>query len=899
MRCTLKIVPTRADGTGMWRRGSSAARGRRGTPLWLYLTALVVLPLLGVVALTGAIVRIAVDEANSAARSEASISALAGLHAARGAVIREVIPTLTVVIIDSPATADALAGADRAAVAALRQPAVQLMRETRAATDEALADIGPDSIAAAGTAAAVRRVGWVRAAADAGSAEPTELYDDFMALADDLSAAQGRAARAAGAEQAPVATTAATRDVQLLADVASAAARLVPEFIGTQLVDVDGVDEGAWRASWGTYLHVVEDLRELSQPSLEARWQQVASAPETVAVDQVLAAHTDPMTANLSVRELVTLVQQATVRDALLTDLLGSAVQEAQERSTADREAATGRRNLLLSVAAGLVLVSLGGAVLVGRSVSRTLGLLADQAEQISHGQLVDISTRGPREARTVSAALAATVAGLRRIQAQAAAVSRGDLSAPVLAQPLPGPLGELLHASVEQLVDSVREREELQTALAHQAAHDPLTDLPNRTQARTLTAAALHRGRRAGTTTGLLFVDLDGFKAVNDRHGHATGDTVLRVIADRLRATLRPGDVVCRLGGDEFVVLVEGVTDERDLVELAERLIGTVSRPIRRSGQELRVGASIGIALAQDAGVDADALFAEADAAVYRAKAHGRGRVELFDEVLRAQLSAHTEMESALFAGLAAGEFQVHYQPVLDLTAGRLDGFEALVRWDRPGIGLVPPNDFIPVAESSKLICDLDRWVLHEATRQVAEWRASDPAAARLTVAVNVSGRHLSDPRVVRDVTDALLASGLPPELLIVEVTETVLVNEPAAFGHLVALRELGVAVAIDDFGTGYTSIGQLAGMPVDTLKIDRSFMTSATSGHSELVALIIRAAHTFGLTVVAEGVEEGAQLEWLREHRCDFAQGFLLSRPLPAAAAGDAWRAALAPTA
>jgi diguanylate cyclase (GGDEF)-like protein len=876
---------------------SRAVRRRRGTPLWAYLTTLVLVPLLGVVALTAAIVRIAVDEAGSAARSEAAIGALARLHAARSAVIREIVPTLTLVIIDSPENATIL-GTGSDVVTGLRDGAEASLRQTRAATDEAFDDISGDAVAAAGAAAAARRIVWVREAADQPGADPAVLFDDFLALADDLAGAQNRAARAAAAEDAPVTTNAATHDVQLVADVATVAARLVPEFIGTQLVGVADVDENAWKADWDVYRHAKEDLAELSQSSLTARWQALASAPEVTTIDAVLADHADGAAAMLSVPELISLVRQATVRDAAFTELLDDAVEQAQDLSAADREAATGRRDMLLSVALGLVLASLAGAVFVGRGVSRALGRLADQAAQISQGQLVDITSSGPREARTVSAALADTVAGLRRIQAQAGAVTRGDLTAPVLAEPLPGPLGELLHASVEQLVDSVREREELQTALAHQAAHDPLTELPNRTQARTLTVSALHRGRRAGTMTGLLFVDLDGFKAVNDRHGHATGDTVLRVIADRLRATLRPGDVVCRLGGDEFVVLVEGVTDERDLVELAERLIGTVSRPIRRSGAELRVGASVGIAVTQDAGVDADALFAEADAAVYRAKERGRGRVELFDEALRAQLSAHADMETALSAGLTAAEFEVHYQPVLDLNSGRLDGFEALVRWNRPGTGLVPPNDFIPVAESSRLICDLDRWVLHEATRQLAEWRASDPAAARLTVAVNVSGRHLADPRVVRDVTEALLASGLPPELLIVEVTETVLVNEPAAYGHLVALRELGVAVAIDDFGTGYTSIGQLSGMPVDTLKIDRSFISTGTSGHAELVALVIRAAHTFGLTVIAEGVEEDSQLEWLREQRCDFAQGFLLSRPLPAAAAGDAWRAALAPT-
>jgi EAL domain-containing protein (putative c-di-GMP-specific phosphodiesterase class I) len=235
-------------------------------------------------------------------------------------------------------------------------------------------------------------------------------------------------------------------------------------------------------------------------------------------------------------------------------------------------------------------------------------------------------------------------------------------------------------------------------------------------------------------------------------------------------------------------------------------------------------------------------------------------------------------------------------YQPVLDVAGQRLVGYEALVRWDRDGVA-VPPDAFIPVAEASSLICDLDRWVLHEATRQLAAWRAATPAAPEVTMAVNVSGRHLTDRRVVADVADALAASGLPAHLLVVEVTETVLVDDPVATTHLQELRALGVAIAIDDFGTGYTSIGQLRHMPVDTLKIDRSFVTSPDPGQRELVALIIRAAHTFGLSVVAEGVEEPVHLERLREYACDHAQGYLLHRPLPAEAAEALLRAGAQP--
>ncbi|MBM7806170.1 diguanylate cyclase (GGDEF)-like protein [Geodermatophilus bullaregiensis] len=386
---------------------------------------------------------------------------------------------------------------------------------------------------------------------------------------------------------------------------------------------------------------------------------------------------------------------------------------------------------------------------------------------------------------------------------------------------------------------------------------------------------------------TGLLFVDLDGFKAVNDGRGHAAGDTVLREVARRMRATVRAGDVVCRLGGDEFVVLVEPVEAERHLMDLAERLVADISEPVDVGGL-VQVGASIGVAVSRNGGADADALVAEAGTAAERAKRHGRGRAEIFDDVLRRQLAARAATEAAIAAALTDGGMRLVYQPVLDVAEQRLRGFEALVRWVRPDGVVVPPDEFVPVAESSDLVCDLDRWVLHEATRQLAAWRAGTPAAPGVpepTVAVNVSGRHLTDRRVV---TDVLATSGLPPRLLVVEVTETVLVDDPVAMTHLAELRAMGVAIAIDDFGTGYTSIGQLRHVPVDTLKIDRSFVASPDPGQQELVGLVISAAHTFGLDVVAEGVEEPAQLERLRAQGCDLAQGWLLYRPLPPEAAG-----------
>jgi diguanylate cyclase (GGDEF)-like protein len=717
------------------------------------------------------------------------------------------------------------------------------------------------------------------------------LYERFQAITDELSRGQDQATQDADSEEMPVDTHEAVRDVENVADLAETASRQILLFLGTK---VTSSETTSWLAAHQAWQDAERRAEVLFQPALRNAWAGLRSSPSVSDLDDVLGQQAAGSTVAMPITALIGLMDEGSVRDGLLGGLLDDAAARAEGLAAADRARATDLLIHTLELGLVLLLASVLTALLLGRRLIRSLGVLAGHADQVSKGLLVEVEASGPREVRTVSAALGSAVRSLRRIQDQARAVARGDLSDAVLLEPLPGPLGEVVHASIEQIVESVRQRDALQSALAHQAAHDPLTELPNRAQALSLVTSALHRARRSGETTGLLFVDLDGFKAVNDVHGHACGDAVLREVARRMRQAVRPGDVVCRLGGDEFVVLVERAAGERELLDLAERLIAVVSEPIATTAQVVRIGASVGVAVSRDARTDADALVAEADTAAYRAKRRGRGRAELFDEALRIQLAARAELETALRAGLGDGELTLHYQPVVDVGDRRLVGYEALVRWQRPGAGLVPPDDFIPVAEGSNLICELDRWVLGEATRQLAAWRtgrlragedADGRAEAEPTIAVNISGRHLADPRVVDDVAEALAASGLPASLLVLEVTETVLVDDPAAIGHLVALRDMGVGIAIDDFGTGYTSIGQLRSMPVDTLKIDRSFIASREPGHRELVALVIRAAHTFGLTVVAEGVEEEDQLLQLRADGCDQAQGYLLSRPLPAA--------------
>lgn len=440
------------------------------------------------------------------------------------------------------------------------------------------------------------------------------------------------------------------------------------------------------------------------------------------------------------------------------------------------------------------------------------------------------------------------------------------------------------MDVAIEQIVAANRDRARLQDDLAYQAAHDSLTELPNRAQALRMIDGALSRARRSSAIIGLLFVDLDGFKAVNDNFGHRAGDDVLRAVAQRLQASIRGGDTVARLGGDEFIVLLEPLDTQSAAVEIAERLVIAASEPISTTtGAKVRVGASVGIALSHDGAHDAEHLLHEADVAVYRAKTAGRGRAEVYDDSLRRDLSDRAQLETALIQAIGHDELVLHYQPVMNIATGKIDGYEALVRWQRPGVGLIPPADFIAAAEETDLICDLDAWVLTHACQQLAAW-TTHTDAPQLTMAVNISGRHVSNPRIITDVTNALTGSGVSAQQLVLEITETVLIDGVLAIDHLTALRSIGVAISIDDFGTGYNSLARLRHLPVDIIKIDKLFLDATGDPSGKLLQLMIQAAHAFGLPVIAEGVENPRQLQTLTALNCESAQGFYLGRPTPA---------------
>jgi diguanylate cyclase (GGDEF)-like protein/PAS domain S-box-containing protein len=440
-----------------------------------------------------------------------------------------------------------------------------------------------------------------------------------------------------------------------------------------------------------------------------------------------------------------------------------------------------------------------------------------------------------------------------------------------------------------------VSDAHELQEQLVHEAYHDGLTELASRALFREQLEERL-AGSRRDDDVAVLFLDLDGFKEVNDSLGHAAGDQLLVQVAGRLREVVREGDTVARFGGDEFAVLLTSIVARADAETLALRIIAEVGRPFLIDGRELHVGASIGIASAADAG-DMEQLLRNADLAMYKAKSAGGNGFAAYDPQMHNALVQRLELEADLRLALDRDELVLHYQPTVDLASGEIVGFEALVRWLHPTRGMVSPLDFIGIAESTGLIVPLGRWVLAEACRQAVAWGAG--RSRQLKMAVNVSVRQFEHCDLAEMVSEVLAETGMPADQLCLEMTESVLLTDTDEnLTQLLRLKELGVTLAMDDFGTGYSSLAYLRRFPMDTLKIDRSFV-DRLGGDSEDVALvrtIVRLGQSLGMATVAEGIEDMVQLTALREMGCDFAQGYLLSRPVPAKEAGRLLREGLA---
>ncbi len=427
---------------------------------------------------------------------------------------------------------------------------------------------------------------------------------------------------------------------------------------------------------------------------------------------------------------------------------------------------------------------------------------------------------------------------------------------------------------------EDITEQRRTETRIAHMARHDALTGLANRTLLRERLDDALARARRSDPCA-LLWLDLDHFKRINDTDGHTTGDRLLRAAAARMRRLVRETDTIARIGGDEFAIVQNSVGQPADATALAARLVSELGLPFVIDGQQFVLGASIGIAVAPADGLDADQLLKNADIALYRAKAEGRARYRFFEPEMDALMQARRVLELDLRKALAAGEFELFYQPLVRVQTRRVSGFEALIRWRHPRRGLVSAGEFIPFAEEIGLVARIDEWVLRQACREAAHWPAG------ISVAVNLSASHFQSGAVIETVAAALADSGLCHDRLEVEITESMMIeNSETALASLHQLRDLGVRISMDDFGTGYSSLGYLRNFRFDKIKIDQSFIRELASRTDSMA--IIRAVTSLcgslGMATTAEGVETEEQMKALSEEKCTEVQGYLFSRPCPA---------------
>src|ERR1700689_1241392 len=417
-------------------------------------------------------------------------------------------------------------------------------------------------------------------------------------------------------------------------------------------------------------------------------------------------------------------------------------------------------------------------------------------------------------------------------------------------------------------------------------AYHDGLTALPNRSLFNKLLGQAIRQGQRYHRQLAVAFIDLDRFKQINDTLGHEAGDELLKEVANRLKACLRDSDTVARLGGDEFVVLLTELDEEKYAATVAQKIIDAVARPFVLLGQDFRVTASIGISCYPKDGPDEQTLTKNADIAMYQAKEEGKNNFQFYSEKLNANSLERLTLESSLRHALERNEFRLYYQAKRDIASGRITGMEALLRWEHPDLGIVAPMQFIPIAEETGLIIPIGRWVLKTVCLQSIVWRNQGLPA--LSIAVNLSARQFLDEQLLTDVSSILAETGMDPHLLELELNEGLLIHDVEnTMRILTGLKALGVRIAVDDFGTGYSSLALLQRFPLDTIKIDRSFMHDfvGTRKDTGLADAIIAMGKSLSLTVVAQGVETKEQADHLRLHACDELQGFYFKRPLPVA--------------
>lgn len=439
--------------------------------------------------------------------------------------------------------------------------------------------------------------------------------------------------------------------------------------------------------------------------------------------------------------------------------------------------------------------------------------------------------------------------------------------------------VGEVVYA-YNQLLSEIDQRTD---DIHHLAYHDPLTGLPNRQLLEDRISHAVAVAERQNRTIAVLFADIDNFKVVNDTLGHKQGDALLKIAAERMSGIMRGMDTIARWGGDEFVIVIENLTSAGEAASVAEKLIEAVGVPVHLGSNLLRIGVSVGISLYPQDGADVTALIKNADMALFEAKGRGRNTFHFFDQAMNARALRRLDIEMALRQGIALGQLELHYQPKIASGTGAVTGVEALVRWRRPGEGLIQPDEFIPLAEESDLIVAVGEWVLKEACAQIRDWQAR--GFGDIPVAVNLSPRHFRHKKDLDGILAMVDAAGVSPSLIEIEVTETTLMHDPEKVtGFLQRLRDRGFGIAIDDFGSGYSNLAYLRRLPITTLKIDRAFVMDIEHNEDnvEIIRAIIAMANALGLGLVAEGVETERQFDFLRDSDCAVVQGYYFSRPL-----------------
>ncbi|HZQ87898.1 MAG TPA: EAL domain-containing protein [Acidimicrobiales bacterium] len=440
-----------------------------------------------------------------------------------------------------------------------------------------------------------------------------------------------------------------------------------------------------------------------------------------------------------------------------------------------------------------------------------------------------------------------------------------------------------------------ISDRKAAEQQLMWQAFHDPLTGLPNRALFLDRLAGALARSGRRGTSVAVLLLDIDRFKVVNDSLGHDAGDDLLRAVTVRIARVLRPDDAVARFGDDEFTVVCEGIDSQREPMAIAERLSTTLSAPFSVENREVFLSTSIGISVAEGSEGNPESMLRDADAAMYCAKERGRNRYELFDVALRDRAIERLETEHALHRAVELRQLRLHYQPIIDLVSGMVAGVEALVRWQHPSLGLLPPSHFIPLAEEMGLIVELGEWVLQHACWQVRRWEHVVGLPAGFAFHVNISAGQLNRPRLPKAMQKAVDTARIDPGRITLEITESAVMEDPdSAIATMRDLKALGVSLCVDDFGTGYSSLSYLKTLPIDVVKVDQAFVAGLAVDEEDgaIAEAVIALAHTLGLTAIAEGVEDERQLAELRRLGCDGAQGNYFSYPVAGVEAAELMR-------